>query len=237
MNDAIPEVAPTENFFNYFTFVSKRYIDSLLLRIRKDVYDIFIREFNPTSEDTILDVGASRDDHISSNYLEKHYPYTDKITALSNIDASELERLHPGLRFVQGDGRKLPFADKSFDIVFSHAVIEHVGSRSNQGNFIKELTRVSRKGVVFTTPNRWHPVETHIGLPFIQYLPPQLFRKILTILGKDMYATEENLNLLDRRNLLALIKTNSPNQCKHKISEVKWLGISSNLVAVVTLNE
>lgn len=50
-----------------------------------------------------------------------------------------------GIAFVQGDGQRLPFRDGSFDVVFSHSVIEHVGSAES---YLRECHRVLRAGGV-----------------------------------------------------------------------------------------
>jgi SAM-dependent methyltransferase len=47
--------------------------------------------------------------------------------------------------FVQGDGSKLPFTSGSFDLVFSHSVIEHVSSAEE---YLRECHRVLRPGGV-----------------------------------------------------------------------------------------
>jgi SAM-dependent methyltransferase len=47
--------------------------------------------------------------------------------------------------FVQGDGARLPFRDSAFDLVFSHSVIEHVGSAPA---YLAECHRVLRPGGV-----------------------------------------------------------------------------------------
>jgi hypothetical protein len=60
----------------------------------------------------------------------------------------------------QGDGRALPFADGEFDLVFSNAVIEHVGDAADQQRFVDEHVRVGRHWML-TTPNRSFPVEAH----------------------------------------------------------------------------
>lgn len=156
------------------------------------------------ADDTIVDVGATSDrgyDH--SNYLEAWYPHKARITAVGIDDASFLERQYPGLTFRQADGRALPFPDKSFDFAHSSAVIEHVGSRSDQARFLAELWRVCRRGLFVTTPNRWFPVELHSVLPLVHWLPPRLFRAILLRVGHRTLADEAHLNLMSRRDLLA----------------------------------
>jgi SAM-dependent methyltransferase len=47
------------------------------------------------------------------------------------------------LDFVQADGQRLPFADASFDWVFSHAVIEHVADAQR---YLYECARVLKPG-------------------------------------------------------------------------------------------
>lgn len=49
------------------------------------------------------------------------------------------------------DGMKIPFEDKTFDIVTCIDVLEHV---DNYEAFLSELMRVSRKGAFISTPNR-----------------------------------------------------------------------------------
>jgi hypothetical protein len=63
-------------------------------------------------------------------------------------------------RYVVADGRRLPFADAAFDLVYANAVIEHVGDRDDQIRFARELARVGVAWVI-TTPNRWFPIEAH----------------------------------------------------------------------------
>lgn len=72
--------------------------------------------------------------------------------------------------FVAGDGRYLPFKDSAFDIVFSNSVIEHVGTRADQQLFANEVSRVGRYYWI-QTPNRHFPIEPHVMLPFVHYLP------------------------------------------------------------------
>lgn len=80
------------------------------------------------------------------------------------------ESLPPGIRMVFGDGRRLPFADGSFDVVFSNSVIEHIPSAEARRNFAQEVRRVGKNYWV-QTPCRSFPVEPHLWTPFLHYLP------------------------------------------------------------------
>ena len=215
-------------YFHYFHFGLSGYADRLLIRIRKRVCETFVAEFSPGAKDTILDIGISNDDHIAANYLEKTYPHPQSIVALGLEPYPELKAVFPALTLVCGDGRALPFADNSFDFVYSHAVIEHAGSRTSQARFVAEAYRVCRKGVLLTTPNRWHPIETHVGLPFLHYLPAPVFRRLCRALGKPMYAREETLNLLSAAELRRLAGTR-----RAQFRSMRWLGMPSNLVLIL----
>jgi len=179
---------------------------SLAIRIaahqRRKMYAAFCKAAGLQKHETVLDVGATSDrsyDH--SNYLEAWYPNKSCLTALGIDDAGFLQSKYPGIRFVRGDGHDLPFASGAFDSVHSSAVLEHVGSRERQVQFLRELWRVARKSIFVTTPNRWFPVEFHTVLPLLHWLPPELYRKLLARLGNEFFADEGNLNLLSKRTL------------------------------------
>ena len=79
---------------------------------------------------------------------------------------------------VIGDGRRLPFPDQSFDVVFSNSVIEHVGGVEDQRLFAREIMRVGRSFYV-QTPNRWFLVEPHLLTPLVHFLPKRVRRRLL----------------------------------------------------------
>jgi hypothetical protein len=70
--------------------------------------------------------------------------------------------------FVVADGRRLPFSDGAFDLVYANAVIEHVGDDHDQQSFLMELARVGNHWIV-TTPNRWFPIEAHFHTLFTHW--------------------------------------------------------------------
>src|SRR5437867_3661616 len=183
--------------------------DSLAIRVagmmRRRMYERFLTVGRVTPTETILDVGVTNErSYDSSNYLEAWYPHKSRLTAVGLDDARFLETEHPGVRFVFANGKALPFRGNAFDVVHSSAVLEHVGSRAEQAQFIGELFRVARRLVCLTTPNRWFPVEVHTGIPLIHWLPATSFRFLLRSAGLSFFADEANLNLLGRSDLLGL---------------------------------
>jgi ubiquinone/menaquinone biosynthesis C-methylase UbiE len=209
------------------------WLDSLSLKKRMEMLNIFFSEFPGSSISSVLDVGVTSDKKaLASNYFEKHYPVKSKITALSNQDASFLEEVYPGLKFQLGDARQLPFNDQSMDVIFSSAVIEHIGSYENQKTMLQECYRVAKHGIFITTPNRWYPIELHTILPLLHWLPKFIHRKILKLLGLSFYAREENLNLLDRWQLEKMCHELGIKN--FVIKSISTFGFTSNLILIAT---
>jgi ubiquinone/menaquinone biosynthesis C-methylase UbiE len=147
-----------------------------------------------------LDVGVA-DVEFSpwDNFLEKNCPCQNKITAISIYPLEQFKFRYPGISTVVYSGGKLPFSDNSFDVIHCNAVIEHVGDFEKQVEFVKEISRCSRK-FFLTTPSKLFPFETHTNLFFLHYLPKQMFDKILCVLGKR-WATGDYIHLLSKSDL------------------------------------
>jgi hypothetical protein len=209
--------------------------DSLAVRIatrqRRKMYARFIEAVGAAGEDSILDIGATSDrSYESSNYLEAWHPHKSKITAAGIDDATFLEHQYPGVKFVFANGLKLPFRDRSFDIVHSSAVLEHVGAMANQAAYVRECMRVARRAVFLTTPNRWFPVEFHTLVPFIHWLPRRYFRALLRRIGLSFFAEEANLNLMTRRDLRQI--AGMVDEFAFNVSAVALAGWPSNLLLI-----
>jgi SAM-dependent methyltransferase len=201
----------------------------LSLRARREMFALFMRHLSPTRDTRVLDVGVTSDSFFpESNYFERLYPYPNRITAVGTEDGSHLAERYPGLQYLRvAPGVPLPFDAGAFDVVFSNAVIEHVGGRASQEAFVAELCRVGRAFFI-TTPNRWFPVEHHTGVPLLHYLPSSLHRAVLNRTRYRYWATEETLNILTARSFRRLFPADSSVQ----ILGVTTLGLTSNLVAV-----
>ena len=140
---------------------------------RKQKLELFYKLMNPNSNNIILDIGAEinpKGDRLVQ--LIDSYPWKEKITAvnISNQHIQFIKESYPEINTVVGNACNLNWPDKYFDIIYSNAVIEHVGSLENQKQFASEIMRVGKKWFV-TTPNRWYPFEFHSRLPFVTWLP------------------------------------------------------------------
>jgi len=174
-----------------------RLTDAISLRSRQRKFALFMETMAPTAETTVLDVGA--DDSAfgehggcgTLNFFEELYPWPERITALGMHEGTRFRESYPNARYVQGDALNLPFADGEFDVVFSNAVIEHVGGREQQRRFVEESLRVARRAFI-TTPNRWFPVEVHTRLPLVHWLPDALAHHAYDLARKP-WAKENHL--------------------------------------------
>lgn len=206
--------------------------DKISIFARRQLFEIFIKNIKPLPHEKIVDIGVfggSQDPNM--NFLEQLYRYPKNITAVGIDDVVFLERQYPGLKFVKIFANEpLPFDDDEFDIGFSSAVIEHVGSLQDQKYFLEEAVRICRK-LFITTPNRFYPVEFHTRLPFLHWLPRPFFRKILKIMNLEFYSKEKNLNLLGKKQLLNLIPLQYRE--KSKLLSYRFLGLVSNLILIV----
>ena len=144
---------------------------SKISRIRK--LELFNKLMNPTKEMRILDVGAviSLNSECNLQFID-NYPWENNVSAinLSSEHISLIKQYYPEVDARVGDACALPWEDKHFDIVYSNAVIEHLGNFEKQKKMAAEIMRVGKSWFV-TTPNRWYPFEFHMRLPFVTWLP------------------------------------------------------------------
>lgn len=186
-----------------------RFIESIAYavsaRSREKKFRQFLDLMHPAPEASLLDVGVNtREYSLTDNYLEKHYPFPSRITAVGLEDGRAFSERYPNITYRQTTlGTPLPFPDHAFTFVYSNAVIEHVGRHAEQLFFLQELMRVARHGYV-TTPNRYFPVETHTRVPLLHILlPKRIFDRTLIWIGKS-WATGDYMHCLSGNELRAL---------------------------------
>ena len=201
-----------------------RVADAISLRSRRRKLRLFLEELQPTAETTVLDVGADElafgagDGCGTLNFFEELYPWPERITALGLHDGAGFRERYPAVRYVRGDACALPFVDGEFDVVFSNAVIEHVGDRERQRRLVLEALRVGRR-VFLTTPNRRFPIEVHTRLPLVHWLPDAVAHRAYDLAGKGF---AKDLHLLSRSTLASLFP-----------GRVRVVNLGLTLVAIV----
>ncbi len=186
----------------------RRLLKSFSHKSRTKKFELLNKVFRPRPDDRVLDIGASGEVFLRYT-LEDVYPYPERITA-GGYEFGEVEsarRYYPRARYAVFDGCALPFPDRSFDLVFSNAVIEHLLGPGRQAQFAREITRVGKSWFV-TTPNFWYPFESHSHLPLIQFMPRAMQREYNRLLGTHIpKGTVQELALLSARQLRGLFPT------------------------------
>jgi hypothetical protein len=192
-------------------------------RFRRDRMAIFLHTFPLTPSTRILDVGGTA---LNWSLLAAQ----PKVTLLNLPTDGEAD--------VVGDGRHLPFRDRSFDIVFSNSVIEHIATGDDQRRFADEVRRTGRAYWV-QTPDRRFPVEPHLITPFLHWLPKGArvaiarrftFWSLIERPSKDRWEfyirhCAEEVRLLDAHELQAMFP-------EARIIRERFLGLSKSLIAV-----
>jgi len=186
-------------------------------------------EITPDENTSVLDVGYADIEYSTSfNYIENHYPHLENLIALGIAAPEHFSDTYPEVSVVQYDGNIFPFNDDSFDVCWSNAVVEHVGDRDAQVNFLREIARVS--GLAFvTTPNRWFPIEVHTITPLLHYLPKSLFDRYLSLVHKD-WARGGFMRLLSKRELRSIMSEAGIRD--YKLINNRFMGFTMDFVLI-----
>jgi ubiquinone/menaquinone biosynthesis C-methylase UbiE len=148
----------------------------------------------------LLDVGGGPG--INGEFLPLYARFAEVVVV--NLERQNLEQFE-GVKVQElvADGRKLPFETGEFDWVFSNAVIEHVGQYEDQARFANEIRRVAAKGYFVACPNKYFPIEPHTLMPFYQFLPKSVQRKVAPY-SPGYIKVYEEINLLTTTQLQRL---------------------------------
>lgn len=121
----------------------------------------------------VLDIGTGSG-HIAAGLSA----YTKAITSVDVVDERKVEQ---GYDFVLVEDEKLPFKDRTFDVVISNHIVEHA---PNQDLHLKEAMRVLKAGGILylATPNKFWLTDPHYKLPFISWMPRRVSNAYLKLI-------------------------------------------------------
>ena len=199
-------------------------------RFRRERMERFARRFGIGETTTILDIGG-----VPATWTAL-FP-APRVTLLNLPTALHLAG-RGGLQWILADACQLPCADRSFDIVFSNSVIEHLGTAERQRQFAREVERVGR-GYFVQTPDRAFPLEQHLWTPFVHWLPKRIAKAMVEKFTvwewvvrpggpeRRFYLSHclDDVRLLDARELAAMF----PGAV---IQRERWLGLPKSLIAL-----
>ena len=221
------------NYGRNFLYLNPIY-SYFIQKKRLEIFNILKKNFKINKSTKILDVGTTPSLEPHENVILNNIKWKKNISCLSNQNLRKLKNKYPLTSFFQEDGRKMNFKKNKFDIVFSSATVEHVGSFKNQIKFVSECFRVCKYTTFITTPNRNYPIDFHTRLPIIHLLPKKIHRNILKFFGEKFLSKERNLNLLTENDLINICKSNKINN--FKIVKIKLFFLVSNLVLIIRKN-
>ncbi|MXY68395.1 MAG: class I SAM-dependent methyltransferase [Acidobacteriia bacterium] len=184
----------------------------------------FAQSFNLDRQTRVLDLGGA----------EYYWPWLEvrpRVT-VANFEERDLKKVD--LDWVRADGRRLPFRDCAFDVVYCNSVLEHLPDEASRDALAREVARVGR-GYSVQTPNRWFPVDAHTLTPAFHFLPKRWQSRLarnFTLWGRLQRPTlaeargfVENICLLTARDLQRLF----PDAV---IERERFLGLTKSVIAV-----
>jgi len=186
---------------------------SLATRMRRARFALFVSLLNRIPGHTkILDIGGTQEFWNLMCGGDPGGEGGDVRVTLLNIEHQPVS----SRQFVSavGDARHMPqFGDRSFDVVFSNSVIEHVGGFAEQKCMASEIRRIGVRYFV-QTPNKRFPLEPHFLFPWFQYLPAAVRAGMVQRFNVGWYrripdavaarAEVDSIRLLTRKDFAAL---------------------------------
>jgi SAM-dependent methyltransferase len=137
-------------------------------RLKAEKIRRLVEQVRPWQGARVLDIGTGAG--VIAHALAQAVGESGELHSVDRVD-ERVER--DGFTFHQVESTRLPFEDRTFDIVLSNHVIEHVGDTPAQREHLEEIRRVLRDdGLLYlATATRWLLMEPHYRLPFLSWLP------------------------------------------------------------------
>jgi SAM-dependent methyltransferase len=115
----------------------------------------FVDQLGIDAEASLLDVGAG-----TGMFTYWWLQHVHNVVGLE-LSENMIERSPVADHLQVGDAYSLPFADDSFDFVFSGSLLHHL---ERPVDAVREMGRVARRGVAICEPNRNHPPMAAFGV-------------------------------------------------------------------------
>jgi ubiquinone/menaquinone biosynthesis C-methylase UbiE len=149
-----------DRFYNNLNTISRNRVTDLN---RQSVE--FILKNIDSSAQTLIDVGSG------NGFLLKQIHTKHSHLQLTGFDIKDSDANGDVYKYVKGNIEKMPFADKSFDVVTCSHTVEHLIELEQ---CISELVRIARKQVFIVTPKQryyYYTLDEHVNFfPFKEKL-------------------------------------------------------------------
>ena len=179
------------------------------------VEKVYLSSSNDMEGLSILDIGGTLEYwRMNARYLPANSVNSIEVVNLQH--AAEVTELINGIEFIAYQGNALDrntLKQKTYDVVFSNSVIEHVGSLSDQKYFADNVNSLASYHFI-QTPCETFPIEPHFYFPFFALLPlglrSWLYRNFrLGWMGRERDWLKsrilcEETRLLNKRELLSI---------------------------------
>jgi len=198
--------------------VPKKLASWLALQERHELVEYFLNVVKPSERGILLEIGGPTG---SAKEIVSVFKTVLVINMSSNWAKVNLQECnYPAeSQIIMADGCFIPLMDQSVDFIFCNATLEHI-PRESWGTLSQEIERVTLHGFFISVPNYWFPFEPHYLMPFFQFIPQRIKRKLimdygLTIgyINKNNY--EQTIHLPKKRELNSIFP-------KAKIQGVGW---------------
>lgn len=167
-------------------FINHEKSDSFVNKLRRKRFQLLQKSIenlvHPDKKFSVIDLGGD------VNYWQQlNWQLPNVQTTLLNLYENKInDDLKSNFISIQGNALEAPFDSKSFDLVFSNSVIEHVGSYENQEKFANEVRRLSDKYIV-QTPSLWFPLEPHSLIPLFQFIPHSIRALLIMVFNINYF--------------------------------------------------
>lgn len=174
----------------------------------------------------VLDLGCGTGRNISfvKDYVSKvNFEFFGIDYSASCIEYAKKQYKKYGVRYVQHDGKVLPFKNNFFDYIVSSHVLEHV-PQSDTKIYFSEISRILKRGgiAVIGTPNRKYcqdlfcinQTDNKKFRLILPHLHEYYYKELKNILvnGKwfEKYSVDQTVNLINRKLMINSINKVKP---------------------------